>query len=162
MRQGKPLPWQLSGAGRRTNGGIFIYPVSGGHGEKFSRRKEAAIIGLLTKPTLDEAAAHAGISGPTLWRWLQDPAFQEEYRKARRQSMTQAIAQIQKIGAAAVLALKEIIEDVNASTSARVAAAKTVLEMGIRGIELEDLAKRVEELERALESARSYQARKDI
>jgi hypothetical protein len=27
-----------------------------GHGEKFTRQKEAAIIGLLTKPTLDGAA----------------------------------------------------------------------------------------------------------
>ena len=43
-----------------------------GHGEKFTRQKEAAIIGLLTQPTLDDAAKFANVSSVTLWRWLKD------------------------------------------------------------------------------------------
>ncbi len=38
-----------------------------GHGEKFSRRMEAAVIALLEQPTIPEAARAAGISSPSPW-----------------------------------------------------------------------------------------------
>jgi hypothetical protein len=47
----------------------------------------------------------------------------------------------------AVVALKDIAQDVSCPASARVSAARTVLELAIKGVELEDLAARVEELE---------------
>lgn len=121
-----------------------------GHGAKFGRKQEAAIIGLLNMPTIEEAAKHAGISGPTLWRWLQDPEFQAEYRKARRHVLGQATAQLQQAAGAAVKALKEIIEDAKASTSARVMAARTVLEMGLKAIEVEEIEVRLAAVEQAL------------
>jgi len=46
-----------------------------------------------------------------------------------------------------VLALTDISQDVNCPASARVSAARTVLELALKGVELEDLAVRVEELE---------------
>jgi hypothetical protein len=119
-----------------------------GHGAKFPRRMETAIVGLLTQATLEEAAKHAGISTPTLWRWLQEPSFQTEYRKARRQAMGQAAAQLQQVSSVAVKALKEVIQDSGVTASARVTAARTVLEIGLKAIELEELESRVEELER--------------
>jgi DNA-binding MurR/RpiR family transcriptional regulator len=120
-----------------------------GHGAKYDRQQEAAIIGLLTKPSIDAAAKHAGISGPTLWRWLQEPGFQAEYRKARRHALGQATAQLQQASSAAVGALKEIIEDKEAPSSARVTAARTVLEVAVKAIEVEDLEVRVQALERS-------------
>ena len=119
-----------------------------GHGAKFGRKQEAAIVGLLTMPTIEEAAKHAGISGPTLWRWLQDPSFQGQYRKARRDAFGQATARLQQASSAAVDTLKEIAEDGKAPPSARVMAARAILEMAQRGIELEDLAERVDALEK--------------
>jgi len=47
----------------------------------------------------------------------------------------------------AVLALTDIAQDVSCPASARVSAARTVLELAIKGVEPEDLATRVEELE---------------
>lgn len=129
-----------------------------GHGEKFTRQMDVAIVGLLTQPTIDEAAKHAGVSGPTLWRWMQEPTFQTEYRKARRQAMGQATAQLQQAGCIAVKALKEIIQGSGGSASARVAAARTVLEIGLRAIELEDLDERVAELERLAEKAGRFRS----
>lgn len=58
-----------------------------GHGAKLPRRMETAIVELPTQATLGEAAKHAGIKAPILWCRLQDPSFQTEYRKARRQAM---------------------------------------------------------------------------
>jgi hypothetical protein len=95
-----------------------------GHGAKFGRKQEAAIIGLLTMPTMEQAAKHADISATSLWRWMQDTAFQAKYREARRQAVGQATAQLQQASSAAVQALREIIEDPTASTNARVTAAR--------------------------------------
>jgi len=37
-------------------------PQTAGHGEKYSRKKEAALAALLTESTLSEAAVKAGVS----------------------------------------------------------------------------------------------------
>ena len=47
----------------------------------------------------------------------------------------------------AVVALTDISQDVSCPASARVSAAKSILELALKGVELEDLAVRVEELE---------------
>ena len=46
-----------------------------------------------------------------------------------------------------MVALTDISQDVNCPASARVSAAITVLESALKGVELEDLAVRVDELE---------------
>jgi hypothetical protein len=123
-----------------------------GHGEKFTRKMEAAIIALMVEPTIPAAAKAAGVSYTSLWRWLQDPAFQIEYRKARRLALGQATAQLQQAASAAVKALKEIVEDTKAPASSRVMAARTVLEMGMKAIELEDMETRLAAVEQAVKS----------
>mgnify|MGYP001462901175 CR=1 FL=1 len=47
----------------------------------------------------------------------------------------------------AVVALKDIAQDVTCPAGARVSAARTVLELAIKGVELEGLTARMEELE---------------
>lgn len=51
-----------------------------GHGQKFSRKQEALIAALLTEPTHAAAAAKAGISPSTLYRWMKMSAFRAAYR----------------------------------------------------------------------------------
>jgi len=96
---------------------------------------------------MSEAAGAAGIGDVTLWRWMQIPEFKEQYRLARREAVSQAVGHLQGACSVAVVALKDIAQDVACPASARVSAARTVLELAIKGIELEDLAARVEELE---------------
>jgi hypothetical protein len=110
-----------------------------GHGEKFTRRKEAAINGLLTMPTLDEAAKYAGVSSTTLWRWQRDPGFQAEIREARRHSMEPVVAQLQQASLTAVNTLQKIMQDPKASASARVTAAGKVLEMALKATQADNL-----------------------
>jgi DNA-binding MurR/RpiR family transcriptional regulator len=119
-----------------------------GHGEKFGRKKEQAIAALLSNPTIEEAAKAAGIGSATLWRWLQDAGFKAEYRRARREAMEQAAAQLQQASSAAVRALREVVEDTNGPSSARVMAARNVLDFGLKAIELEDLEERISALEK--------------
>ncbi len=118
-----------------------------GHGEKLSRNQERAISALLVHPTMAKAAAAAGVGEVTLWRWLQIPEFKEQYRLARREAVSQAVGHLQGACSVAVVALTDISQDVNCPASARVSAARTVLELALKGVELEDLAVRVEELE---------------
>lgn len=118
-----------------------------GHGAKIGRRKEAAIIGLLLEPSFEKAAKRAGISESTLWRWLRTDDFQTAYREARRETVSQAIGALQKASSEAVEALREIMQDKEAPATARVSAARSILEFAIKGMEIEDILARLEALE---------------
>jgi AcrR family transcriptional regulator len=105
------------------------------------------IVALLANPKLKDAAEAAGVSEATLWRWLQDKDFHTAYMKARRDAVQGAIARLQSISVEAVETLHEIMSDKTALVFARVTAARTILDYAMKGIELEDLAERVAELE---------------
>jgi hypothetical protein len=125
-----------------------------GPGEKRTRQQEAAIVALLTAPTLTEAALQAGISEPTLRRWLQRDDFQTAYREARRALMSQAMARLQQVTGTAITTLEAIMGDAEATSSSRVSAARAVLELAVRVAELGDLEARVTALEAALQQRR--------
>jgi hypothetical protein len=118
-----------------------------GHGEKLSRKEELAIAALLSAPTVAEAAHTAGISEPTLWRWLQREDFQAAYRQARQEVVQQAIAHLQQVSGEAVETLHSVMQDADKPASARVTAARAVLDLALRATELEELAARVAALE---------------
>ncbi len=128
-----------------------------GHGEKLNRKQEQAIAALLSCPTIGEAARATGISESTLLRWLQQDEFQDHYREARREAIGQAIANLQKASSEAVKTLQDVMKDMTAPAPARVSAAKIVLDTAIKAVEIEDLAARVEELERFAEEERGAQ-----
>lgn len=120
-----------------------------GHGEKLSRKKELAISALITEPSISKAAKTAGIGEATLWRWLQIPEFQRAYRQARRQAVSQAVARLQQASSEAVEALSSVMNDTEAPASSKVSAAKAVLELSFKAVELEDLESRITILEEA-------------
>jgi DNA-binding MurR/RpiR family transcriptional regulator len=121
-----------------------------GPGEKLTRKQEVAIAALLTAPTIADAAHAVSISEPTLWRWLQRKDFQTAYRKARREAVSQAVAYLQRVAGEAVDTLRVVMRDSQKPASARISAARAVLELAIRGIELEDLEARLQVLEQCL------------
>ena len=119
-----------------------------GHGNKLSRKQEQGISALLLQPTLGEAATAIGVDERTLRRWLREHApFQTAYREARRQVVQQAIVQVQHATGTAVHTLLTVMQDADAPASAKVSAAKTILETAIKAVELEDLEARIVALE---------------
>ena len=112
-----------------------------------SRKQDTAIGALLSRPTISAADESVGIGESTLRRWLKNRDFLAAYRAARREAVSQAVGHLQGACSVAVVALTDISQDVNSPASARVSAARTVLELALKGVELEDLAVRVEELE---------------
>lgn len=116
-----------------------------------TKNQERALAALLSCPTQEAAAAKAGISSRTLRNYLKDPEFAETYRKASSQLITTATLQIQRGLAPAIGTLREIAEDREASTSARIQAARGLLEYGIRLSELGDIYARIEALETSMD-----------
>lgn len=112
-------------------------------------RQEAAISALLSQPTIEKAAAAAGVGERTLYRWLREPAFRSAYHQARREQFAHAVSLSQRYAPASVNGLARIAADPSAPHSARVSAHVAVLRFARESIELDELAARVEALEAA-------------
>lgn len=118
------------------------------YGMELTKGQEDALIALITEPSVSAAAAKANIGERTVHRWLrEDEAFLAEYRRVRREAFTQAVGLTQRSSTAAVATLLRIMHDPKATWSSRVSAATHVLKFAREGIELDDLAARVEALE---------------
>jgi hypothetical protein len=66
-----------------------------GHGEKLTRKANAAIAALLSHATLADAAASVGISETTLWRWMQRDDFRRRLRQAQETVFDGALKNLQ-------------------------------------------------------------------
>lgn len=122
-----------------------------GHGQKLSRNKEKAIAALLVSPSIPAAARSIGVGESTLSRWLRLDGFQAAYRDARKQLVSHAVAKVQGVMSAAVDTLRTVMADPEAPASARVSAARAVLELGLRAVESEDFEERIKNLENIVE-----------
>jgi hypothetical protein len=93
------------------------------------------------------ASQVAKVSEATLYRWLAEPAFSTALRQGRRAAVEHSATRLQAIAADAVDALSAVMSDPKAPAAARVTAAKAVIELAQRGVDLDDLAARVAALE---------------
>ncbi len=125
-----------------------------GHGTKFGRKQEEAIVALLTQRNIEEAAKSVGIAPNTLLKWMKDPGFDAEYRAARRKAFTQSIGRLQQASSAAVSTVLKLMIDPSAPASVRLRAADIVMERTSKAIELEDIEARLAELERSADLAK--------
>jgi hypothetical protein len=120
-----------------------------GHGSKFGRLKEEAVVALMTQRNVEEAARSIGIAPKTLLRWMKEPVFIEAYREARRQGYAQSIARLQQASSAATTTLLKVMVDSSSPPSCRIRAADSVLSHAAKAIEIEDIEARLTALEQA-------------
>lgn len=125
-----------------------------GHGAKFDRKKEAAIVGLLTHRNIEDAAGAAGVGTTTLMRWLKLPEFQRAYREAKKEAFAQSIARLHYLSSAAVSTLGKIMLDSKTPPATRVRAADSILDHTIKAIETEDIDARMVAMARSLKISR--------
>ena len=97
-----------------------------------------------------EAAAACGLSERTVRRRLSDPAFREELKGARHETLRHTADALAHAGLAAVHALAGLATDAGSPASVRRAAARDLLELSLRVREQVDLSERIEGLERTL------------
>ena len=118
-------------------------------GEKLPGKQGAALVALLNNPTVREAAKAAKLSEATLWRYLRDEDFRARYQEARRDLLSQTALRLQSDATYAAKVLRDIAEDTEAPASARVSAARAILDSAIKAAEVEDLLPRLQALEEA-------------
>jgi hypothetical protein len=116
-----------------------------------SAKHERAIIALLTEPSVKRAAAAAEIGESTLWRWLKDDTFNKAYLDTKRKSFQQSSARIQHYTSDAASVFQSIMNDPKQPASARINAAKAVMQHATAATELEDYNQRLSALENHLE-----------
>jgi hypothetical protein len=113
-------------------------------------KQARAVLALLEHPTLKDAAAAVGVGETTLWRWSQTPEFKATYMDARREAVRQSIAHLQSATGEAVTCLRDVMKSTKASDAAKVSAARAVLELAMKAVEIEDLAERLATLEKLM------------
>jgi transposase-like protein len=109
-----------------------------GHGAKSDRKKDEAIVALLSQRNVEEAARAVDIAPNTLRRWLKQPEFDAAYREAKREAFSQTIARLQGASSAAASTLIKIMLDVSTPTATRVRAADCILDRAGKAMETED------------------------
>ena len=119
---------------------------------KFGRKKEEAIVALVSQRSIEEAARSCNTPVRTLYRWLKEPDFDAAYRAARRQAYGQSISRLQQGSTAAATTLLKVMLDVATPPSTRVRAAEAVLSHAAKAIEIEDIDARLRELAAAAEA----------
>jgi hypothetical protein len=113
-----------------------------------SKNQERALAALISQPTIPLAAVQAKVGERTLFRWLNDDGdFKAEYLRLRRKVVNNAVFQIQKASNNAVNCLISVLNDSEAPASARVSAARMILEMSFEALKFNELEGRIAKLE---------------
>ena len=110
-------------------------------------RQTKAIAALVSEPTKKAAAEKAGISESTLRSYLADPDFQKAYKAAFADLVSDATKQAQRSLSPALKTLREIVEDAEETATARISAARSLLEYGLKLTEINDILRDLEGME---------------
>ena len=108
--------------------------------KKVTVRQQLAIEVLLIGGTDQQAAEKAEVSRSTVTKWRNNPAsaFAEELERTREEMRKRQNARLQAAGSLAVRALEEGVKDTR-SPSARISAARAIMDQGIKANESEEL-----------------------
>jgi phage terminase small subunit len=108
------------------------------------------VAALMTTPTVERAAAVAGISTRTAWRWLRLPEVQAALRDVQDETLRAATRQAVAAIGMAVATLEAVMANPGAPAGAKVSAARTILDAAAKLTETADLARRISDLEARL------------
>jgi putative insertion element HTH domain-containing protein len=114
---------------------------------ELTAKQVRAIEILLREPTITAAAKGTGISQTTIYKWLNDPLFAAAYRQARARVLESTLTALQAANLDAVTCLRSILKDKNEPASARVTAARTVLELTLKARDALETEERLRALE---------------
>ncbi len=110
--------------------------------------KQAKVLAALVGgSTIAAAAKSCAVNPATVHDWLKTPGFDAAYRAALGDVISHASGQLKAACGVAVNTLREVAEDADAPSAPRVSAARAIIELSMKAVELEDLAVRIEALE---------------
>ena len=110
--------------------------------------KQAQVLAsLVGGSTIDGAAKQHTTNPATVHAWFKKEEFRAAYRAALAEVIDHSSGQLKAACGAAVATLREVAEDSEAPAAPRVSAARAILELSMKQIELDDFAQRLEALE---------------
>jgi hypothetical protein len=115
---------------------------------------EQLLMALVCGATVENAARQAGISPATAYRRLADPAFGQRLQKLRDDMVSRTAGTLTAAAGEAVRTLLDLMKNPT-SSSVRLAAARAVLEIGMKLRERADLESRMAALEQQMGQAAS-------
>jgi len=123
------------------------------HNGALSRREQALVAALLVSATIAEAARLAGVSERSASRYLARAEVRAELARRQAGVLAHVSARLLEAMSESVEVLRELQRDEHASASARVSAARAMLESGLKLSELVALSERVAILEARQEAS---------
>lgn len=126
--------------------------MTGPTAKPLNGKQMKALSALLCSPTLAAAAKLSGIPERSLYRYLRTPHFADAYRRARTEQVRQSMCHLQRMTTKAAATLETLLGDPVTKGAVKVAAARTVLDLSLRAIEIEDLEARLTALEAQTEA----------
>jgi hypothetical protein len=115
--------------------------------DSLTQKQQKTIQALLENPTARAAAKAAGVGETTLYRWLGEAAFSRAYRAARNQLLEGTLTALQAASSEAVQTLRQVMQDAEAMVTARVSAARAILEFALKAKEQLETEARLSALE---------------
>jgi len=122
--------------------------------ETLTRRQRVVLPYLITTSSLEEGCRKARVSKTTVYAWLKEPGFQAELKRLRQALLDEAFDRLKAGMTQAVDKLLSLLET-DGQLGIQLRAAQTLLDHGIKAVELQDLAHRLEELEAHVASQRT-------
>lgn len=112
---------------------------------------EKIIAGLLSNPTVAEAAKSLGLTPQTIYNRLRDDDFRVRYAEARQQVLTEDCYKLQSYLSAVIDQIYGVaIDETGTATQIRLNACDMLLRHCYRLTEITDILSRLEKLEAAL------------
>ena len=109
-----------------------------------------ALAARLACKTRTEAARQCGLSLRTLQDYEKIPEFAEALERGRREALADAAHRIAAGYSETVDALQDIVQNPDTPDASRVAAARALLEYGLKYAEMTDINKSLDKLEELL------------
>jgi hypothetical protein len=103
---------------------------------------------ILAARTIAEGCKAAKISRDTFYSWLKDLGFKAEFEAQRKAIIDIALHELKGLSGEAVKVLRELLKAENEGVRLRTATA--IIENVMKSIEMEDINKRLDELERRI------------
>lgn len=117
--------------------------------------KEQALAALLTCPTIREASKKCGIAERTINGYIREDAeFRQAYDENRQAIIREASERITNAFSSAVDTLTEIMNDKENSAATRVSAARTIIDNGMKLVEVTDVLQQLHEIRACIEVTR--------
>ena len=113
-------------------------------------RQMKLLAALVCNPDIQLACKAAGLSRTTAYTWLKQPAFEQELRRQRDAVLSEALAGVKTLAARAVAELARLMDATD--DRLRRQACNDILAHALRFRDIEDLERRLADLEKQLKN----------